>query len=91
MYVQKNNTSAEHTANNWLERRIVVSDNNDPHVILENLDEKWADATEDTEAAWHALMANPLDHALRDEYFDKQHLSIKAGQTILEHKHATGM
>ncbi len=73
----------ERTANNQLEllpmpgflRRIAVTDENDPHVVLEKLHETWANATEETEAAWDALMANPLDQALRDEYFKKQHLS----------------
>ena len=40
---------------------------NDPHVVLEKLHENWAAANEETEAAWDALMANPLDQALRDE------------------------
>ncbi len=68
-----------------------VTDENDPHVVLEKLHEKWADATEETEAAWDALMANPLDQALRDDYFEKQQLSIQAGQDILEHKRETGV
>ena len=68
-----------------------MTDEYDPHVVLEKLHEKWADATEETEAAWHALMANPLDQALRHEYFEKQQLSIQAGQDILEHKLETGV
>ncbi len=68
-----------------------MTDENDPHVILEQLHEKWADATEETEAAWEALIANPLDQALRDEYYEKQQLSIQAGQDILVHKHETGV
>ncbi len=72
-------------------RRIAVTDENDPHVVLEKLHETWANATEETEAAWHALMANPLDQTLRDDYFEKQQLSIQAGQDILEHKLETGV
>ncbi len=72
-------------------RRIAVIDENDPHVVSVKLHEKWADATEETEAAWHALMANPLDQALRHEYFEKQQLSIQVGQDILEHKRETGV
>ncbi len=68
-----------------------MTDEYDPHVVLENLHETWANATEETEAAWHALMANPLDQALRHEYFEKQQLSIQAGQDILEHKRETGV
>ena len=49
-----------------------VTDENDPHLVLEKLHEKWANATEETEAAWDALMANPLDQTLRDGYFEKQ-------------------
>ena len=89
----------ERTANNQLEllpmpgflRRIAVTDENDPHVVLEKLHEKWANATEETEAAWDALMANPLDQTLRDDYFEKQQLSIQAGQDILKHKRETGV
>ncbi len=66
-------------------------DENEPHLVLEKLHEKWADATEETETAWHALMANPLDQALRDDYFVKQQLSIQAVQDILEHKRETGV
>jgi hypothetical protein len=36
-------------------------------------------------------MANPLDQTLRDDYFEKQQLSIQAGQDILEHKRETGV
>ncbi len=68
-----------------------MTDDNDPHVVLEKLHEKWANATEATEAAWGALMANPLDQTLRDNYFEKQQLSIQAGQDILEHKLETGV
>jgi len=68
-----------------------VTNDNDPHVVLEKLHERWANAAEETEAAWDALMANPLDQALRDEYFEKQHLSNQAGQDILEHKRETGV
>jgi len=90
---------SERTANNQLEllpmpgflRRIAVTDENDPHVVLEKLHEKWANATEETEAAWDALMANPLDQTLRDDYFEKQQLSIQAGQDILKHKRETGV
>ncbi len=67
-----------------------MTDENDLHMVLEKLHEKWADATEETEAAWHALMVKPLDQALRHEYFVKQQLSIQAGQDILEHKRETG-
>ncbi len=89
----------ERTANNQLElllmpgffRRRTVTDENDPHVVLEKLHEKWANATEETEAAWDALMANPLNQTLRDDYFEKQQLSIQAGQDILEHKRETGV
>ena len=89
----------ERTANNQLEllpmpgflRRIAVTDENDPYVVLEKLHEKWANATEETEAAWDALMANPLDQTLRDDYFEKQQLSIQAGQDILKHKRETGV
>ncbi len=89
----------DRTANNQLEllprpgflRRIAVTDENDPHVVLEKLHEKWANATEETEAAWNALMANPLDQTLRDDYFEKQQLSIQAGQDILKHKRETGV
>ncbi len=89
----------ERTANNQLEllptpgflRKIAVTDDSDPHVVLEKLHETWANATEETEAAWHALMANPLDQTLRDDYFEKQQLSIQAGQDILEHKLETGV
>ncbi len=38
-------------------RTIAMSDEFDPHVVLEKLHEKWAIATEETEAAWDALMA----------------------------------
>ncbi len=72
-------------------RNIAVTDANDPHVVLEKLHEKWANATEETEAAWDALMANPLDQTLRDDYFERQQLSIQAGQDILEHKLETGV
>jgi hypothetical protein len=72
-------------------RKIAVTDEYDPHVVLENLHKTWANATEETEAAWHALMANPLDQTLRDDYFEKQQLSIQAGQDILEHKLETGV
>ncbi len=68
-----------------------MTNENDPHVVLEKLHEKWADATKETEAAWGALMANPLDQTLRDNYFEKQQLSIQAGQDILEHKRETGV
>ncbi len=68
-----------------------MTDDNDPHVVLEKLHEKWLGATEETEAAWDALMANPLDQALRDDYFERQQLSIRAGQDILEHKRETGV
>ncbi len=68
-----------------------MTDENDPHVVLEKLHAKWAIATEETEAAWHALMANPLDPTLREDYFEKQQLSIQAGQDILEHKLETGV
>ncbi len=68
-----------------------MTDENEPHLVLEKLHEKWANATEETEAAWDALMANPLDQTLRDEYFQKQHLSIQAGQDILEHKLEAGV
>ncbi len=89
----------ERPANNQLEllpmpgflRTIAVTDDNDPHVVLEKLHEKWANATEETEAAWDALMANPLDQTLRDDYFEQQQLSIQAGQDILEHKLKTGV
>ncbi len=89
----------ERTANNQLEllpmpgflRRIAVTDENDPHVVLDKLHEKWANATEETEAAWDALMANPLDQTLRDDYFEQQQLSIQAGQDILKHKRETGV
>ena len=33
-------------------RKIPVIDENEPHLVLEKLHEKWANATEDTEAAW---------------------------------------
>ncbi len=72
-------------------RRIAVTDENDPHVVLEKLHKKWANATEETEAAWDALMANPLDQTLRDDYFEKQQQSIQAGQDILELKLKTGL
>ncbi len=72
-------------------RKIAVTDENDPHVVLEKLHEKWANATEETEAAWDALMANPLNQTLRDDYFEQQQLSIQAGQDILEHKLKTGV
>ena len=47
----------ERTANNQLEllpmpgffRRIAVTDENDLHMVLEKLHEKWADATEEKE------------------------------------------
>jgi len=89
----------ERPANNQLEllpmpgflRTIAVTDDNDPHVVLEKLHEKWANATEETEAAWDALMANPLDQTLRDDYFEQQQLSIQAGQDILEYKLKTGV
>ncbi len=68
-----------------------MTDDNDPHVVLDKLHEKWANATEATEAAWGALMANPLDQTLRDNYVEKQQLSIQAGQDILEHKRETGV
>ncbi len=68
-----------------------MTDENDPHVVLEKLHEKWANATEETEAAWDALMANPLDQTLRDDYFEQQQLSIQAGQDILKHKRETGV
>ncbi len=68
-----------------------MTDENDPHVVLEKLHETWANATEETEAAWDALMANPLDQTLRDDYFEKQQQSIQAGQDILEHKRETGV
>ncbi len=68
-----------------------MTDDNDPHVVLEKLHERWTNAAEETEAARDALMANPLDQALRDEYFEKQHLSNQAGQDILEHKRETGV
>jgi hypothetical protein len=72
-------------------RKIAVTDANDPHVTLEKLHRQWANATEETEAAWHVLMANPLDQTLRNDYFEKQQLSIQAGQDILEHKRETGV
>ncbi len=72
-------------------RKIAVTDENDPHVVLEKFHETWANATEETEAAWDALMANPLDQTLRDDYFEKQQQSIQAGQEILEHKLETGV
>ncbi len=72
-------------------RKIPVIDENEPHLVLEKLHEKWANATEETEAAWDALMANPLDQTLRNDYFEKQQLSIQAGQDILEHKRETGV
>ena len=89
----------ERAVNNQLEllpmpgffRRIAVTDDNDPHVVLEKLHRQWANATEATEAAWDALMANPLDQALRGDYFERQQLSIQAGQDILEHKRETGV
>ncbi len=89
----------ERTANNQLEllpmpgffRRIAVNDENDPHVVLEKLHEKLANATEETEAAWDSLMANPLDQTLRDEYFKKQNLSNQASQNIVKHKRETGV
>ncbi len=68
-----------------------MTNENDPHLVLEKLHEKWADAAEETEAAWAALMANPLDQTLRGEYFEKQQLSIQAGQDILAHKRETGV
>ena len=68
-----------------------MADENDPHVVLQELHQKWAGAIEETEAAWDALMANPLDPALRVEYFEKQQLSNQAGQDILEHKRETGV
>ncbi len=68
-----------------------MTDDNDPHVVVEKLHEKWADATEETEAAWDALMANPLDQALRDEYFKKQNLSNQASQNIVKHRRKTGV
>jgi hypothetical protein len=68
-----------------------MTDENDPHLVLENLHKKWANATEETEAAWDALIANPLYQTLRDEYFEKQQLSIQAGQDILAHKRETGV
>ena len=72
-------------------RTIAVTDENDPHVILEQLHEKWAEATEETETAWDVLMANPLDQTLRNDYYEKQQLSLQAGQDVLEHKHETGV
>ena len=66
-------------------------DENDPYVLLEKLHVMWVNATEETEAAWDALMANPLNQTLRDDYFEKQQLSIQAGQDILEHKRETGV
>ena len=72
-------------------RTIAVTNENDPHVVLEKLHKTWTIATEETEAAWDALMANPLDQTLRDDYFEKQQLSIQAGQDILEHKLETGV
>ncbi len=71
--------------------KIAMTDENDPHVVLGRLHERWTNATEETEAAWDALMANPLDQTLRDEYFENQQLSIQAGQEILEHKLETGV
>ena len=68
-----------------------MTDENDPHVVLESLHERWTNATEETEAAWDALMANPLDQTLRVDYFEKQQLSIQAGQDILGHKLETGV
>ena len=68
-----------------------MTDDNDPHVVLEKLHRQWANATEETEAAWHVLMANPLDQTLRNDYFEKQQLSIQAGQDILKHKRETGV
>ena len=68
-----------------------MTEENDPHVVLERLHERWTNATEETEAAWDALMANPLDQILRVDYFEKQQLSIQAGQDILEHKLETGV
>ncbi len=70
-------------------RRLTVIDD-DPHVVLKKLHENWAAANEETEAAWDALMANPLDQALRDEYFKKQNLSNQAGQNVVKHKRETG-
>ncbi len=68
-----------------------MTDENDPHVVLEKLHKNAVAATEETEAAWDALIANPLDQTLRDDYFERQQLSIQAGQDILEHKRETGV
>ncbi len=68
-----------------------MTDENNPHVVLEKLHKNAVAATEETEAAWDALMANPLDQALRDEYFKKQNLSNQAGQNVVKHKRETGV
>ena len=68
-----------------------MTDENDPHVVLEKLHKNAAATHEETEAAWDALMANPLDQALRDEYFKKQNLSNQASQNIVKHRRKTGV
>ena len=38
-----------------------MTDENEPNVVLEKLHEKWANAAEETEAAWDALMDRQPD------------------------------
>ena len=68
-----------------------MTDENDPHVVLEKLHQKWASATEETESAMQAWTANWPDQALKDDYYAKLEESNQACQDILEHKRETGV
>lgn len=68
-----------------------MTDENDPHVVLEKLHQKWASATEETESAMQAWMANWPNQALSDDYYAKLEASNQACQDIFAHKSKSGI
>ena len=67
------------------------TDRGDPHVVLEELHQKWASATEETECAMQAWMGNWPDQVLQNDYYAKLEESNQACQNILAHKRQTGI
>ena len=67
------------------------TDRDDPYVVLEELHQKWASATDETESAMEAWMANWPDQALADDYYAKLEVSNQACQDIFVHKSESGI
>lgn len=68
-----------------------MTDDSDPHVVLEKLHQKWASVFEETERAMQSWRENWPDQALNNDYYAKLKVSNQACQDILEHKSEAGI